>query len=80
MRFIIQVERPEWVQKRPAIPEISRLLEGTGVDLDVSYGPIPINPSLGRFVVRGEATPEAKSKAEAVAGVHLFSDPTQEPA
>lgn len=57
---------------------VASLLEPLGIELDRSYGPVPINPSLGRYVVRGSASPEARAKAERL-GVSFFSDAAQEP-
>jgi len=53
---------------------VRKLLEGTGVEIDADYGPIPINPAIGRYVVRGKATLEARAKAEKISGVRLFAD------
>jgi hypothetical protein len=69
--FLIQVERPG---QQLDLSSIRKLLKGTGVQLDPNYGPICINPELGRFVVRGTATPEARAKAEQVPGISFFSD------
>ena len=70
-RFLIQIDRPN----APLNMKKARsLLEPAGVELDVSYGPVCINPKLGRYVVRGVATPEAKSKAEQIGGVQFFMD------
>jgi hypothetical protein len=74
--FIIQVDRPG---QKLDMAAIRALLEGTNVQLDPSYGPIPINPKLGRYVVRGVATPEARAKAERIPGVRFFSDVKQKP-
>jgi hypothetical protein len=71
IQFIIQVERPG---KKLGMSDIQSLLEGTGIQLDSNYGPIPVNPKLGRYVVRGKATPEAKAKAERIPGVRFFAD------
>ncbi|MCI0483846.1 MAG: hypothetical protein L0Y78_04620 [candidate division NC10 bacterium] len=58
---------------------IRELLEGTGIELDGGYGPVLIDPKLGRYVVRGTATPEARSKAEQIPGIRFFSDTRQQP-
>lgn len=58
---------------------VAVLFTGTGVVLDDGYGPHLIDPSRGRHVVRGEATPEARRKAEAIPGVQFFSDARQAP-
>jgi hypothetical protein len=75
-RFIIQVDRPG---KKFDMPEALTLFEGTGLELDEGYGPIPINPKLGRYVLRGLATPEARSRAERISGVRFFADTQQKP-
>jgi len=75
-RFIIQVERPN---EKMDMSKISTLLEGTGIELDQSYGPILINPKLGRYVVRGSATAQARAKAEKIPGVRFFADTKQQP-
>jgi hypothetical protein len=76
-RFIIQVDRPG---ERLDLPTIRALFEGTGVELDPGYGPILINPKLGRYVVRGTASPEARAKAEQIPGVRFFADAKVKPA
>jgi len=58
---------------------VAALFAGTGVRLDDSYGPLLIDPGRGRHVVRGEATPEARRRAEAIPGVQFFSDVRQAP-
>ncbi len=75
-RFIIQVDRPG---QRLDMSTIRELLEGTGIELDGGYGPVLIDPKLGRYVVRGTATPEARSKAEQIPGIRFFSDTRQQP-
>jgi len=54
--------------------EVETLLAGTGVELDRSYGPILVNPGLGRFVVRGQGDAGARERAAAIPGVTLFAD------
>src|SRR6266702_2195645 len=56
-RYIIQVERPG---ERIDMAAIRVLLGDTGVELDSDYGPVPVNPKLGRYVVRGLASPDAR--------------------
>lgn len=75
-RFIIQVDRPGQKLDMSAVHD---LLEGTGIELDSSYGPVLIDPKLGRYVVRGTATPEARSKAEQIPGIRFFADTRQQP-
>jgi hypothetical protein len=76
-RYVIQLERPG----EPVDMEFVRtLLGGTGVELDAGYGPVPVNPSLGRFVVRGFASPEARALAERIPGIKFFADVRQQPA
>jgi hypothetical protein len=75
-RFIIQIDRPGHKLDMPAV---RALLEGTGIELDGGYGPILINPKVGRYVVRGMATPEARSKAESIPGIRFFADAQQKP-
>src|SRR6266852_4923631 len=57
-RYIIQVDRPG---ERVDMPTIRALLDGVGVTVDPDYGPVPINPQLGRYVVRGSASPGARA-------------------
>ena len=59
---------------------IRALLDGVGVVLDPAYGPVSINPQLGRYVVRGTASPDARTRAEQIPGVRFFADAVQEPA
>jgi hypothetical protein len=68
---IIQIDRPG---RKLAMAAVRKLLEGTGVEIDTDYGPIPINPAIGRYVVRGRASPAARAKAEKISGVRLFAD------
>ena len=70
-QFLIQLDRPG---KKVDLSFIQKLLKDTGVELDKQYGPICVNPSLGRYVVRGIATPEARAKAEEIPGVRFFAD------
>lgn len=58
---------------------MTALFAGTGVRLDVGYGPHLIDAERGRHVVRGEATPEARKRAEAIPGVQFFADVRQAP-
>jgi len=76
-RYIIQVERPG---ERIDMAAVRVLLGDTGVELDADYGPVPVNPKLGRYVVRGLASPDARARAEAIPGVRFFAEVRQEPA
>lgn len=76
-RYVIQLERPG---ERVDMEFVRALLVDTGVELDAAYGPIPVNPNLGRFVVRGVASPEARAQAERIPGIRFFADVQQEPA
>lgn len=76
-RYVIQLERPG---ERVDMEFVRALLRDTGVELDAAYGPIPLNPNLGRFVVRGVASPEARARAERIPGIRFFADARQEPA
>jgi len=76
IQFIIQVDRPG---EKLSMSAIRDLLKDTGIQLDSGYGPILINPKLGRYVVRGTATPEARAKAEQIPGVRFFADTRQKP-
>ena len=76
-RYIIQVDRPG---ERVDMATIRALLDSAGVTLDPNYGPVPINPQLGRYVVRGVASPDARQRAEQIPGVCFFADAIQEPA
>ncbi|MGB8952780.1 MAG: hypothetical protein WCC06_08980 [Candidatus Aminicenantales bacterium] len=75
-RFIIQVERPN---ERLDMSKVCALFKGTGVEFDSHYGPILVNPKLGRYVVRGTATAQARAKAERIPGVLFFADARQRP-
>jgi len=76
-RYIIQVDRPG---ERVDMPTIRALLDGVGVTVDPDYGPVPLNPQLGRYVVRGSASPDARARAEQIPGVRFFADAIQESA
>ena len=75
-RFLIQIESPA---KKLDMTRVKALLARTGVKLDEGYGPILVNPGLGRYVVRGAASRKAKAKAEALPGISFYADPRQEP-
>ncbi len=75
-QVIVQVDRPG---QKMDMSAMQRLLAGTGLRLDETYGPILINPQLGRYVVRGTVTPEARARIEQIAGVRLFSDSKVQP-
>jgi hypothetical protein len=70
-RHLFQIDRPGSKLDMPAAQE---LLEPLGVSLDLRYGPVPVNPRLGRYVVRGTASAEALERARALDGVTVFSD------
>src|SRR2546428_13503605 len=76
-RYIIQVDRPG---EQVDMTTIRALLDGVGVAVDPGYGPVSINPKLGRYVVRGVASPDARERAEQIPGVRFFADAIQEPA
>ena len=59
-RFLIQIESPS---TKLDILLARELLAETGVELDESYGPILVNPGLGRYVVRGSASRAAKASS-----------------
>ena len=74
--FIIQIEG----RSTPlGMSDVLQLFRETGVEVDTEYGPIPVNPALGRFVVRGTADEAARKRAEAIPGVRLFADPRIKP-
>ncbi|HKQ57386.1 MAG TPA: hypothetical protein VJY35_05925 [Candidatus Eisenbacteria bacterium] len=68
---IIQIERPG---ETLAMDDAVSMLADTGLELDRSYGPIPVNPKLGRFVVRGSGDAGARARAAEIPGVTLFAD------
>src|SRR5207245_10344472 len=76
-RYIIQVDRPG---ERVDMATIRALLDGVGVAVDPDYGPVPINPKLGRYVVRGVASPDARQRAEQIPGIRFFAAAIQESA
>lgn len=78
-RVIIQIERPEAVGHRMRMEDARELLKDTGIELDDDYGPIPVNPKLGRYVVRGVASQDARRRAEILQGVTIFADSPQRP-
>lgn len=71
-QFMIQVDGPG---RRLKIGYFATLLGDTGVKLDMTYGPLLINKEIGRYVLRGLATPAARKKAERLGGVAFFVDP-----
>src|SRR5882672_1362227 len=69
--YIIQIDRPG---PRLEIGDVREMLAGTGVQIDAGYGPIPLDPLIGRYVVRGTATQSARQRAEKIRGVRFFGD------
>lgn len=69
--YMIQIERPE---RKIDLEAAQSILDPAGVEVDASYRPVCVNPKLGRYVLRGRATDEARSKAEKIEGVQLFPD------
>jgi len=76
VRYIIQVERPKSGRD---LESVWSLLRETGVELDSDYGPFLVNKARELYVVRGTASPDAKSKAENLPGIRFFSDAPQSP-
>lgn len=70
-RYIIQLDRPG---EKLEMSTVVKLFDGLAVKLDADYGPVLVNPKLGRYVVRGTATSDARSRAEAVLGAKFFGD------
>ncbi len=70
-RYLIQLDRPG---ERLDMAAVQRLLRDIPIEVDADYGPILIAPKLGRYVVRGVATLEARRKAEGIPGVQFFAD------
>ncbi len=75
-RYLVQIERSG---PPMGMRDIARLLGKAGVEVDPSYGPILVNPDLGRYVVRATASREAREAAESLPGVQFFSDVTVKP-
>jgi hypothetical protein len=71
-RYIIQIDLPTTANQN--LDALAEELTGTGVELDRSYRPVCINPKLGRYVMRGTASPEARHAAERISGIQFFSD------
>jgi hypothetical protein len=70
-QWIIQLERPDG---NLTLDEARSVLEPLGVTLDPTYNPVPVNPRLGRFAVKGLASAETRSRAERLAGIRFFRD------
>lgn len=71
-RYIIQIDLPTTANQN--LDALAEELTRTGIELDRSYRPVCINPKLGRYVMRGTASPEARHAAERISGVQFFSD------
>ena len=69
--FIVEIERPG---KKLNMSIIQELLEGTGIKLDLNYGPFCVNPKLGRYVVRGTGDSASMKKVENIPGVRSYKD------
>lgn len=70
--YLIQIERPG---KTLTMDDIRHILAGTGVEVDEGYGPVVVNPDLGRHAVRGWADDESRQRAEDINGIRFFGDP-----
>ena len=68
---MIQIDRPG---EELNIDKAKDILGGDGVELDADYGPFLINPKVGRYIVRGLATADAKERLSTLPGVQTFSD------
>jgi hypothetical protein len=76
-RFLIQMDLPgQPLDMESAVA----LLEPRGVEVDRSYGPICLNPAMGRYVVRGTATEATRQLVEQISGIQLFRDSPIKPA
>ena len=75
IQYIVQMDHPDTPLNMSSVLEI---LQDTGIDIDQSYGPILIDRKRGRYVVRGRATAEEKTKAEKIPGLRFFADVKQE--
>jgi hypothetical protein len=73
----VQPEAQYVIQLATAVAKFDDLrarLEKAGVRIDPSYRPINVNPALGNYVVRGWATPAARTRAAKIQGVSFFGD------
>ena len=71
-QYMIQLEAGK---SKSAISSLRRKLKQIGIDVDEKYGPVPVNRDLGRYVIRGWATPDDRTRAEKLKGVTFFGDP-----
>ncbi len=83
-RYLIQIDLAEAAMQkntRVDLQVMQRLLDHTGIELDARYAPVCINPGQRRFVVRGDATLEARHRAEQQFGadVKFFADSRVQP-
>jgi hypothetical protein len=71
--YMFLVSRPAGA---PTDPEsLIGALEGLGVQVDRSYGAVPIDPLKLRFVLRGTANADAIEAAAHDPTVEVFADP-----
>jgi hypothetical protein len=70
-RYIIQVD---WPDKPFDLGAVRSMLTEAGLEVDDSYRPVSVNPKLGRYVLRGQGSEEARTRAESIPGVRLFPD------
>jgi len=75
-RIIIQCDLQE---ENVSISIIDKKFKGTGLNLDKNYGPLLINPKLHRYVVRGFADLNTKTKISKLTGVKVFADSKVKP-
>ena len=75
-RFIIEGSSPAG---RPGLPTLIDRLKSAGVNVDASYRPVLVDPKKQRYAMRGEATPDAKKRAEQNDDLAFYSDEPIEP-
>ena len=75
-RFIIEGSSPTG---RAGLPTLIDRLKVAGVDVDPSYRPVLVDPKRHRYALRGEATPDARERAQLNDDLAFYADDPIEP-
>jgi hypothetical protein len=69
-RYIIRIT----IDKFRDLDDAVETIESLGVNLDKSFGEIPLDPHRSQFLLRGEVRVQTANNTEQIAGVEFFPD------